>query len=199
MAANALHDSLGPILAFSKRELGILQKSLPKKAADTLKDISDNISEAIKQTRNLTFDLSPPALYVFGLEMAVAELAEQFCEDHKLRLVFEKTDEPIPLADEVKILLYRSVRELLINIAKHARAKVVRVSLSRDDDNIKITVEDDGKGFDTSCLDGKINGFGLFSVRERLTHIGGVFDVQSDEEKGTRVVMLAPLELNKNG
>jgi PAS domain S-box-containing protein len=194
--ATALHDSLGPILAFSKRELGILQKSLPAKAADTLRNISENISEAIEQTRSLTFDLSPPALYTFGFEIATAELVERFCEDKKLKIVFENSDEPKPLADPVKILLYRSVRELLINIAKHAHANVVSVALSKDDSNIKIVVEDDGKGFNISCLGGKSTGFGLFSVRERITHIGGKFDIQSAKNKGTRVTLLAPLELN---
>jgi PAS domain S-box-containing protein len=196
-AAMALHDSLGPLLAFSKRELGVLQKDLPSKTADVLKNISNNISEAIKHTRNLTFDLSPPALYVFGLETATAELAEKFCEDGKLQINFENTADQKPLTDHIKILLYRCVRELLINIAKHAQAKNVRIAFTRDNDNMKIVVKDDGKGFDTSRLEGKPKGFGLFSIRERLTHIGGVFDIQSVSNKGTTVTLLAPLEIKK--
>jgi len=199
LVAMELHDSLGPILAFSKRELGTLQKSVPKKVADTLKNISDNIGEAINQTRNLTFDLSPPALYTFGFEMAVAELAERLCEHQKLQVIFENSDEPKPLSNHIKILLYRSIRELLINIIKHSKAKIVHVALSRADDNMKIVVKDDGKGFDMSefySKSGGTSGFGLFSVRERLTHIGGVFDIQSGKGKGTTVTLLAPLELN---
>ncbi len=196
-AAMALHDSLGPLLAFSKRELGVLQKSLPAKTADVLKNISNNISEAIKQTRNLTFDLSPPALYTFGLETATAELAEKFCEDGKLQIVFENTDDQKPLTNHIKILLYRCIRELLVNIAKHAEATNVRIAFTRDNDNMKIVVEDDGKGFDISSLEGKPQGFGLFSIRERLTHIGGVLDIQSVSNKGTIVTLLAPLELKK--
>ena len=197
--AAELHDSLGPILSFSKRELGTLQKSVSAKTADVLKNVSNNISEAIKQTRNLTFDLSPPALYTFGFEMAVAELAERFCEDQKLQIIFENSDEPKPLSNHSKILLYRSIREILINIIKHAKAKVVNVALSRVDESIKIVVKDDGEGFNVSGLYSKPGGaigFGLFSVRERLTHIGGVFDIQSGKGKGTTVTLLAPLELN---
>lgn len=67
--------------------------------------------------------------------------------------------------------------------------------MSKENGNIKIVVEDDGKGFDISCLDGKSRGFGLFSVRERITHIGGEFDIQSVRDGGTRVTLLAPLEL----
>ena len=199
-AAMALHDSLGPILAFSKRELGILQKSVPQAAADTLKNIGENITQAIEQTRNLTFDLSPPALYTFGLETAVAELTEQFGKEQKLKIIFENTDEPKPLTDHIKILLYRSIREILINIAKHAEAKAVRVSLSRTYDKIKIVVQDDGKGFDVSGLESRsasAKGFGLFSVRERLTHIGGSFTIQSGRGRGTEVVLLAPLDIKE--
>ena len=100
--ATALHDSLGPILAFSKRELGILQKSAPPQIAESLKNISDNISEAVKQTRTLTFDLSPPTLYTLGFEIAIEELLERFCEEHKLEYSFRNSDEPKPLTDPRK-------------------------------------------------------------------------------------------------
>jgi signal transduction histidine kinase len=197
-AAMALHDSLGPILAFSKRELGSLQKSVPKTTADTLKNIGDNISQAVEQTRNLTFDLSPPALYTFGLETAIAELTERFGENQKLKIIFENTDEPKPLTDHVKVLLYRSIREILINITKHAEAKSVRLVLSRTYDKIKIVVEDDGKGFNVSDIDSRpdgLKGFGLFSIRERLMHMGGSFNIQSGMGRGTTVTLLAPLDL----
>jgi PAS domain S-box-containing protein len=198
--AMALHDSLGPILAFSKRELGTLRKSVSRKDADALKNIGENIAQAINHTRNLTFDLSPPSLYTFGLEIAIAEMAERFGENQKLQITFENSDEPKPLTDHVKVLLYRSIRELLINIAKHADAKVVRVALSKANDEIKIVVADDGKGFNISSQDIKSagsKGFGLFSVRERLTHIGGRIDIQSAGGRGTTVTLLAPLNLKK--
>lgn len=196
-AAMALHDSLGPILAFSKRDLHSLQKSVSPKNRIILENISNNISEAIKQTRSLTFNLSPPELYTLGFEPAIAELTEQFCKEQQLECLLENSDEPKPLTSHSKILLYRSIRELLINIAKHAKARAVRVALSRVDNNIEIIVEDDGKGFDTSGLDSKTGtskGFGLFSIHERLTHIGGTFNVQSGKGKGTKVTLLAPLE-----
>ncbi len=200
-AAMALHDSLGPILAFSKRELGILQKTMSKKDADALKHISNNISDAVQQTRNLTFDLSPPALYTFGLETAVAELAEKFALEQDIQISFEKGEELKPLPDHLKVLLYRSVRELLINITKHSDAKNVRLMMSQADDNIKIVVEDDGKGFESSTYGTKTfwtKGFGLFSIRERLTHVGGTIDIKSSRGKGTVVTLLAPLEKENN-
>lgn len=197
--ATALHDSVGPLLSFSKRELGILQKSAPAKIAEPLKSISENISQVIKQTRNLTFDLSPPTLYTLGFEVAIEELTEQFCKEQKLKYSFHNGDGPKPLTDHIKIFLYRSIREILINIAKHAQAKLVKVTVSRDNEDIRVTVEDDGRGFDVSTFNGRSSrprGLGLFSVRERLTHIGGKLEIESIRGKGTRVAMTAPLKLD---
>jgi PAS domain S-box-containing protein len=193
--ATALHDSLGPILAFSKRELGTLQKSAPPQIAESLKNISDNISEAVKQTRTLTFDLSPPTLYTLGFEIAIEELLERFCQEHKLEYSFRNSDQPKPLADPVKVLLYRSIREMLINIAKHAKAKLVKIVLVRDNNDIQVTIEDDGRGFDVSLLKEKTTGLGLFSVRERLKHIGGKLEIESKRGKGTHSTLTAPLKI----
>jgi signal transduction histidine kinase len=193
--AMALHDSLGPILAFSKREIGTLQKSSPPEIAEALKNISNNIGQAITQTRTLTFDLSPPTLYTLGFEIAIEELIEKFCEEHKMEYSFRNSDAPKPLADAVKVLLYRSIREMLINIVKHARANLVKIDLSRANDDIEITVEDNGKGFDISLLKEKSKGLGLFSVHERLRHIGGKLEIKSKRGKGTQVILTAPLKI----
>jgi PAS domain S-box-containing protein len=194
--ATALHDSLGPILAFSKRELGTLQKTAPADIAEALKNVSDNISDAVKQTRTLTFDLSPPTLYTLGFEIAIEELMERFCQEHKLEYSFRNSEEPKPLSDPVKVLLYRSIREMLINISKHAKAKLVTIVISRVNDDIEITIDDDGKGFEPSVLNGRSKGLGLFSVRERLRHIGGKLEIETKRNKGTRVTLTAPLKID---
>ncbi len=204
--ATALHDSLGPLLAFSKRELGVmqgvLQKSAPPGLIKTLNNVRDYISQAIDQTRTLTFDLSPPTLYTFGLEHAIEELTARFSEKGKLKCVFKNSEPIISPTDDIKIMLYRSVRELFVNIAKHAQAKSVQVNLSMVGDNIiKITVEDDGVGFDMADNDprtGKSSGYGLFSIQQRLTQVGGQFDIQSQKGNGTKIVLLAPLKGKKN-
>ncbi len=195
--ATGLHDSVGQILAFSDRELGTLHKSVPQENMKSVEEIRHHIKQAVKQTRTLTFDLSPPTLYDLGFEAATEELVEQFSKERKIDCTFESCNKHKPLADHVKVLLYRSIRELLTNIAKHSSAKLVRVTSSRVNNDILITVEDDGTGFDISDLDSKAgnsSGFGLFSIRERLTHIGGQFDIQSDKDKGTKIMMQVPLK-----
>ena len=151
--AEALHDSIGPLLAFSERELGNLQKFVTKEVSLSLDEVKHHINDAVKQTRSLTFDLSPSSLYDLGFEAAVEELAEQFAHERKLKFSFRNSDEPKPLTEEAKILLYRSIRELFINIAKHADAKIVSVALATLNGDIEIIVKDNGKGFDTAKLD----------------------------------------------
>lgn len=196
--ATALHDSVGQILAFLKMELGELQRSaLPEDVLETVGHLREQVNEAIKRTRSLTFEISPPELYTLGLEPALEELAQRFGREWRLDCRVYDSEEDKPLSEQLKTLLYRSVRELLINAAKHARARTIDVTLSRTDGCIQIVVEDDGVGFDPARLADesphRAAGFGLFSIRERLTHMGGNVYIESAEGRGTRVTLLAPL------
>ena len=196
--AGDLHDSIGQILAFSTRELKFLQKSLPKNLSAPLQEIACQLDKAVQQTRTLSFDLSPSILYDIGFEVAVEDLAERFSQERNIPCSFENCHSSKPLAIPVKVLLYRSIRELLINAAKHSDAANIRVSLRRAGDDIHITVEDDGKGFEVSKLDDgaeKPKGFGIFSIRERLDHIGGRFEIESAKGKGTKATLIAPLNI----
>ena len=200
LIAADLHDSIGQILAFSGRELKTLQKSLPEKTAKSLMEIANQLDIAVEQSRNLSFDLSPSMLYDLGFEVAVEDLVDRMARERKIQCRFENCRSPKPLSDDVKVLLYRSVRELLINAAKHANAGLVKVSLLRSGSDISIQVEDDGRGFDASILNGsstKTKGFGIFSIRERLSHIGGRMKIESTKGKGTRAVLIAPLDIEK--
>jgi signal transduction histidine kinase len=195
--ASDLHDSIGQILSFASRELKTLQKSSPAKLSKSLGQVCSQLDKAIEQARTLSFDLSPSILYDLGFEVAIEDLVDKFSREKKIRCSFENCTKPKPLTDDVKILLYRAVRELLINAAKHSHADVVKVSLLRSGSDIYVTVEDDGRGFDASVLNGgmeKVKGFGIFNIRERLNHIGGQFKIESGKNKGTKVILTAPLK-----
>ena len=147
-------------------------------------------------TRSLTFELSPPRLYTLGFEAALKRLAEQMNEQYNIRCEFKDNELPKPMADEVKVLLYRIVRELLHNVAKHAAARKAKISLNKMDDNIRICVEDDGIGFDPSEIEsdpGSTGGFGLFSVRERLNFLKGNLEIRSGSGRGTQAIVTVPL------
>ncbi|OHB64568.1 MAG: hypothetical protein A2Y76_11105 [Planctomycetes bacterium RBG_13_60_9] len=197
--AQSLHDTVGQSLAFAKRELSLLRRRAPGEMDRTLEEVCEQIHDAIQQTRDLTFELSPSILYTLGLQAAIEELAQQFTDSEGFVCQVRGLEESLPLAEQVRSMLYRAIRELLVNVAKHAGARNVGIVLDRDDRNIRILVEDDGKGFDPSVLDGysRGSGFGIFSVRERLTHIGGNLAIESTEGKGTRITIIAPLDLGQ--
>jgi PAS domain S-box-containing protein len=200
--AVVLHDSIGQSLAFSKRELGVVQKNAPETVKDAIDYVKKQIDEAIRQTRNLTFELSPSTLHTFGLEAAVEELAEQFAQREGFRYHFTATEENLPLGEQIKTLLYRAARELLTNVAKHAEATDVSIRIDRTEKGIRLVVQDNGQGFDAARLEqfaGHKQGFGLFSIRERLSYIGGSFEIESAPGQGTKVTLTAPLHLSNQG
>ena len=104
---------------------------------------------------------------------------------------------PIPMDDEIKVLLFRSVRELMLNIVKHAQAHNARVTIRRENDELSIAVEDDGVGIRDQRQDSKLKsngGFGLFSIRERLRYLGGQVQVEPGRARGTRITLVVPLQ-----
>ena len=148
-----LHDRIGQTLAACKIRLGTLRASASSTGlAEPLDEIHKLVEEIIRDTRSLTFEVSSPILYELGLEAAVEWLSERIQQQYGLLSHFEDDRQPKPLDDDVSVLLFQAVRELLANVAKHAQAHNVKVSLRRDDSNIKITVRDDGNGFDASDI-----------------------------------------------
>jgi signal transduction histidine kinase len=146
----------------------------------------------------LTFDLSNPILYELGFEAAVSEwLLEHVREKYGIETRFEDDGKPIPLDNDVRAILFRNVRELLINIIKHAKAKMVKVEVHRIDDSIEVTVEDNGVGYDPADLrpaSAKTQKFGLFSIRENIQQLGGCFEIVSKPGAGCKARITAPLK-----
>ncbi len=201
MATN-VHDRIGQTLAISKIKLESVRESVSsQELSKSLKEISGLISQTIESTRSLTFELSPPVLYELGFEAAVEWLVRHTEEQHGLSARFKDDGKYKPLDDNIKILLFQGVRELLVNTAKHSEAKKVTVSIRRVKNEIRVSVEDDGVGFDASQVQlrkYRKGGFGLFNIRERLRHIGGFVDIDSKSSHGTRVTLSAPISHQKN-
>ncbi len=205
MAIN-VHDHLGQDLAISKIKLDSLRKSVssPELVA-VVDEVRDLLGQTIESARSLTFELSPPVLYELGFEAAVEWLVRYVKKRDGLSAEFRDDGKDKPLNDKVRVLLFQSIRESLHNVTKHAHAKKVTVSVCKADDEIQITVVDDGVGFDVSKVrSGELNGggFGLFSISERLENIGGRFSVESKPGGGTRVFLAAPISRkrgNKRG
>ena len=197
--ATELHDRISQFLVISKVRLEALRESaVSEDFAKSLREICNSLDQVIQNTRSLTFDLSSPILYELGFEAAVAEwFDEQFKAKHDISTEFEDDGLPKPLNDDIRVLLFRDVRELLINVIKHANAHKVKVSIHKAGENIKVIVEDNGAGFDISEITSiatKTGGFGLFSIRERLKQLGGHLEIISKPGRGTKVTLTAPLK-----
>lgn len=196
-----LHDHIGQSLAISKIQLGALRKVLfSSELARSIDKIYELITQTIQDTRSLIFELSPPILYELGIEAAVEWLAEQIKEQHNIMVEFEDDNQSKPLDDDIRVLLFQAVRELLVNVVKHSQARKVKVSVQKDGGNIRIHVEDNGIGFDSSKIysySDRTRGFGLFSIRERLDYLGGYFTIASEPGYGTQVTLGAPLKNNE--
>jgi len=196
--ATGVHDHIGQNLAIAKIRLESLAQLISSpQHATSLDEIRKLIAQTIDSTRSLTFELSPPVLYELGFEAAIEWLARQTKQQYGFSTEFKSDEHAKPLEDNVRVLLFQAVRELLVNVAKHAQAHNATVSSRRVDDQIQVSVEDDGVGFDTSQIssrDYKTGGFGLFSIRERLSHIGDHLNVVSKPGQGTRVTLVAPID-----
>ncbi len=196
--ATYLHDHIGQSLFILKIKLETLLNTVRSPdISQHLQETTGIIEQLIKDTRSLTFELSPPILYQLGFEAALDWLFEQMHNQYGIETSFQNDKSPKPLDDDVLILLFRGVRELLVNVGKHARAQHVTVTTRRDDDHIVIQVEDNGIGFDLSDVDISTmpsKGFGLFSIKERLDHIGGRLYIDSQAGHGARITLIAPLK-----
>jgi len=196
--ATDLHDRVGQTLAISKIKLGLLRESSPSPDfQSSVDEIRKLVEQAIQDTRSLIFKISSPILYELGFEAALEWLAEQVQKQHGLEAHYEDDGQPKPLDDDIRVVLFQAASELLVNVVKHARATQVKVSVRKRHLSIEVTIEDDGVGFDMSEICsrwGRGEGFGLFSIRERLNHLDGRLEVVSNPGYGARVTLFAPLK-----
>jgi signal transduction histidine kinase len=198
--AEDLHDHIGQNLAISKIKLKTLKEaSMPSAAA--IDDILELIDETIAYTRSLTFELSPPILHQLGFVPAVEWLAEQFRNKYGLITEVASEGDLHDIETEKSVVLFKTVRELLHNIVKHASAEKATIKIKKDDKNLCVMIEDDGIGFNTESINayGKNeSAFGIFNIQERIAYFKGTFNIESERLRGTKIEIMVPLEHNLN-
>ncbi|MBI5215638.1 MAG: PAS domain S-box protein [Ignavibacteriae bacterium] len=197
-----LHDIIGHHLAEGKLRLREIMKSeISDGFTKQLEELRHNLDNAIKDSRALTFELSPPALQDVSFDLAVKFLAEQLMSKHNINLRIEHDEQSISLEPQMKVLLYYAIRELFFNVIKHAHATEVKLCMSRNETEFRITIEDNGTGFDVQEALTRTkgdSGFGLKNVYERMEHIGAKFDIISAPLKGTRVIIAVPMKRKRS-
>ncbi len=193
--ALSLHDRIGQGLAVAKLKVETLKHVLPTEHQTRVDDVATLIKQIVNDTRSLTFEISPPILYELGLGQAVVWLSEHVNRQFGLPVVVRCDEEFGGVSEGVRVMLFRSIQELLTNAVKHAKASSVTVLLLDDADELCVIVEDDGIGFDVETpgrSPSNSGGFGLFSIRERIHHLGGRLDVTSSPGQGTRIQISVP-------
>lgn len=193
--AEILHDRLQQLLYAARLNLGGVRRgTLDPELCEVVERIDGLLGEAIAESRSLTMELSPPVVYVGAPQAALEWLARHLDQTCGLAVEIEACPGIRLDSEDLRILLFQSVRELLFNVVKHAGTSRARVSMKEcDGDRICVEVADEGVGFDMEQpRRDDSGGFGLFSIRERLELLGGSMEVVSAPGRGTRVTILTP-------
>jgi signal transduction histidine kinase len=195
--AEQLHDEFGQDLLVAKMRLAELMIRLPSQYRGSVEGVAEIITGLIRHTRAVIHELYPQQLCETGLTAALQSLAEEIQTKHGLICTAKIELTSRRLKDEVQEVLFRAVRELLLNVVKHARASRAKIALTCSPDFVVIEVCDDGQGFDRhkSALSNlSIGRFGLFSVRARLAQLRGNLRIFSRVGKGTRAIITLPTD-----
>ncbi len=198
--ARTLHDGLQQLLVIVALNLEQQLKRETEVGAapsELLAEAKQQLDEAMAVARSLNVELFPPVLQRSGLPAALTWLANWTHEKYKLSVQIAADPRADSARKDVRTLLFESVRELLFNAVKYAQTDRVTLALELDaDDQLCITVTDQGVGFEPARLDDRSKagqvGWGLFRIRERLTLLGGRLDIDSAPGRGTRVRLVAP-------
>ncbi len=196
--AAELHDNLGQMLAVGKMKVDLLQTDqFSEEAAIDIDELKQVMDDALTYTRDLMSDLKPPpTLDDEDMRGSIRWVAKKM-EKHNLDVTIEDDGQPKPLGKDVQTTLLQSVRELLFNVVKHTSVNNARVVLKRDKDQVQISVEDEGNGFNPDSIRSaptRQGGFGLFNILERIDFLGGDVDIDSEIGKGTKVTLYMPLD-----
>lgn len=193
-----LHDRIGQSLSVSRMFLdSIMELENIDEIRDQLVQVSEILRQTLEDTRTLTFELCPPVLHELGMGAAMEWLVEIMEERYGLQVesecdpLTEYTDSP------VLTLTFRAIRELLMNVVKHALTDRAWVKVYRVGNSLQVEVKDQGVGFDPTAKEAHDDegpgGFGLFSIQERIKNIGGSMRIDSSEGSGTTITLIVPL------
>jgi signal transduction histidine kinase len=199
--AEELHDHLQQMLVWGKLKVAQAKQSSPG-LTDLMKQLDDIFSVTLTYTRTLVADLSPPVLREQGLAEALKWLGEYMQKYDMVVSVALPENFDLDLPEDQKILLFQSVRELLINSSKHSGSREAWVSFELGQGKLRIHVEDKGVGFDLAFVGTSAKNdpsgflssqFGLFSIRERMKALGGKLDIRSSPGNGTTATLELPV------
>jgi len=194
--AREVHDELGQSLTALRMDVSLLRLNFGAQNTQLMERIQSMtraVDGTIKIVRHVTTALRPVALDL-GLIASLEWLVEQFSEHNGINCMLENNGcDEVTLDDDRATALFRMVQESLTNVAKHAEASKVRITIAPEDEsNLCVQIHDDGKGFEQGTAR-KVGSFGLIGMRERALMLQGTLDIQSDPGAGTRIEICIPM------
>jgi PAS domain S-box-containing protein len=195
--ARDLHDDINQQLAGLSIALSGLRRRLREydqpKVIDALTKLQDRTSTLVDSVRRVSHELHPGVLHHAGLSAALESHCREFQELYGIEVAFAGGEDVTSISSDASLCLFRAAQEVLRNVAKHAGARHIHVSLSRDDHEVAMTIADDGKGFDTAAAGRRVcTGLGLRSIEERARLLHGSVRIESAVDRGTTLHVTLP-------
>lgn len=195
--AGELHDQVGQRLILTRIKFDALASRMPAGDEESATvELQQLLEQTLNDIRSLTFQLRPPILASAGLVAALQWLGEELKENYGLTVEIAHEASPINLNYETRSALFQVVRELLLNVAKHAGTDRAHIDIRTRGDDLHLIVTDSGKGFDTARVLEKRSrsyGFGIFNIRQRIEHLNGTLGLESMPGAGSRAAISVPM------
>jgi signal transduction histidine kinase len=196
-----IHERIGQDLLLSKLRVEMaLQNVSDQAAVSDLKEACRNMESALAKIRDLTFDLSPPVLYEFGLKAAIEWLAEKMEKEYQIKISLSLDELPGHIPEEMRVFFYRAVLEFIDNVIKHAMATEIDISVFFAGGDLRIVVADNGIGLKKArdqSWGHAPSSLGLFSIRERARVLGGFLCLGEGPSGGTRIILSVPFDADQ--
>jgi signal transduction histidine kinase len=195
-----LHDQIGQALTAVKMNLHSVQRVCAEpEASHCIKDNIDAVDEALRLVRDLSVDLRPPLLDDLGLATALCWYVDRYARRSGLaaEVTIDLPDQNERFSRELETACFRIAQEALTNVARHSRAKLVSLQLTRKETSLEMIVKDDGIGFDPAALRKRaprVATLGLLGMQERAHAAGGNVQIHSAPSRGTEIRFTVPLE-----
>jgi signal transduction histidine kinase/ActR/RegA family two-component response regulator len=195
--SKVLHDHIQQLLVAARMQVGWIKSTEDlERIRVEAQGVDAILKEALEQSRSLAIELSPPVLHEIGLIGGLNWLASLMLEKNHFKVSLRLDRRAEPVSEEIRVLLFECARELLLNAVKHAGVSEAKMTLLlTKEGHLKLIVRDEGKGFDPDILKKRRAGeasLGLFSIQQRMAHIGGQMEIATAPGKGTSISVTIP-------
>lgn len=192
-----IHDGIGQMLTSLKYQIESIDLSNSERAAQRIAELDQLIKQVIREVRRVTFNLKPTVLGDYGLQAALKVFIQETAKVVDVELSYHTIGEIDRLPQKIENNVFRIIQEAINNSIKYSGAKKIEIALAQENDNLVITVKDEGKGFDTRIIESRnVNidsGRGFFNMYERTDYVNGELSIESEPSKGTTVRLVVPI------